>query len=399
MKLYLLVMAAASVFGFLKAVAVANIVSIDGFGNYASVLGAAMFLTMALSLGEIEATIKRFPRLWVDEKRGDIQQQSRRIGRSMLIRSVTILAVLSAGALVLGQQNQLPAVTMIVALGFAGILVRLESAQVLAVGNSGLIARFSLARATFAIIAASAGAAMFGWHGAIGGEIVAAAATIIQAKLSLRPFLGAKNRVPNGAVGALNRDTHLYAAALFSSAPAMLDRGIVATTAGLAIAGQYGFAMIIAQVGQVMANIIGQRVGPGIIRQRKREPNNPTAGLAGMFKACGVIVALSIVASAAFLLVSHTGLGAGLAEKYQITSLTTLLAGVLGGTSVLVVIEYAVIAADRERDVLVGSAVALAIFGVGFAAVAAMGGGVDAFVSVACLARLIQVGWLVRSAI
>lgn len=392
MKLYILFMGTASVLGFVKSALVATILSAHDFGNYGMTLGAAMFLTMALSFGLIEATIKRFPRLWVERDRTAINAATRRIRMALFSRTAALLPLVVIGAIVLNPRPDLLAWGCVVVLGYAGILGRLESAQILAIGSNSLIARFSLLRSTFAITAATGGAVLFGWRGALIGELFAATATVIQARYSLRPHLSVG---PAGPLSKdkLEEDRGLYASALLASAPTMLDRSAIAAASGAAIAGQYGFAMLLAQVGQVVVNIVCQKVGPSIIRSRKITGNG-RAGSKMMLLACATVIGVSILTAGGVISAMALGIGADLISKYALSPTIVLIACASGAMSVFVIMEYAVIALDREQEVLRASGVAFLVFAIGLGVTALVRGPVEYYLLTGLLARAAQSIWL-----
>jgi O-antigen/teichoic acid export membrane protein len=377
-------MAFAAALGFAKVVVLAKLLPSADFGNYVMVLGASALLTMVLPFGLIEGTIKRFPRLWVDGAKGEMRAESRHIALAVLVPTGGLVALLLP-VWWFRPDIVVPCLLGVV-LGYVGILARVESALIQAIGAPRLLGQFSVFRAVTALALALLGGWLGDWRGAIAGEVVAALLSVLQAKIALRPHLGHPSgvRLPASRV----RDRGLYLSAVLTSATTMADRGIINLLSGAALAGSYGFVMILPQAGQVVTNIIGQRVGPGLIRSQKRTGRLDAAQL---LKAAALVVGAALALTVAALAMSL--FGEDLLVKYRVGAVAIILAGFICASYFHVILEYALISLNRERSVLVAGLSAFVVFATGFL----LAQGLIGYLLAALATRLVQTLWLLAA--
>ena len=85
---YLVIMSAAAMLALIRGFVVAGILDVASFGLYAAILATGMFSSAFVSFGEIERTIKRFPRLWlVEHHRYSVIDQADKSAFVMLFRA------------------------------------------------------------------------------------------------------------------------------------------------------------------------------------------------------------------------------------------------------------------------------------------------------------------------
>lgn len=382
----------ASGLGFAKVGALAHILTQADFGNYAMAVGAAMLLTMLLSVGLIEGTIKRFPRLWVDGDRSAMVADTRAISLTLLKRVVLLSLGLTAIVLMLGRMDDAKPLLLGVLMGYAGILARLSSTLILAIGSGPLLRDFTVYRAVFALAAALGGGALMGWIGAMIGEVIALFATVLHAHYLLKPYLANANGASHmNSEGTANGQ--LYVASVLTAGSMMLDRLLVNFASGAAMAGSYAFAMILAQIGQLMTNIIGQRVGPAIIRLARRT-GSPRSGIDLLMRTAIGMAAVSLAIIVAAIIASRIDPIAGMIGKYQVGDRSIMITGAICFFYLYVILEYALIAYDRERDVLSASLASSTVFGAAIAIAWGAGGKLDYYLLAALATRATQTLWL-----
>lgn len=388
MPAYIVIMGLAAALGLAKLVLLSYFLPAESFGYYATVAGISAVLTAILSFGRIEATIKTFPRAWADGRPEMLIGQSKAIAGTITKGTLPLAVAGCAGAgWAFGAEGFVIALLSAL-LGYGAVIARLVSALNLSTGDTRLIQNFSLFRSAFTIVVALGGAMLWGWQGAIAGEVLAAAATVafgLSAIRGLMPFDAA--RVPDPA------DRHLYLSSLLTNASLMGDRPVVAMLAGPAVAAIYAFTMMIAQMGQVFVNIIGQKMGPTIIQRLRGHDGLPAAlrymalGLAATaFVAVGIFVAA--------MLALQFPAGAALFEKYQVGPALIATACLIGVSYFYVVMEYAVVARDREGFVLLASAAAALTFVAGAALAYIGNSGAAGYIAAIGAARAAQVGAL-----
>lgn len=381
-------MGLAAALGLAKLVLLSYFLPAESFGYYATVAGISAVLTAILSFGRIEGTIKPFPRAWADGHPEILIGQSKAIAGTITKGAIPLALIGCAGAGAAFGMEGFATALLSAFLGYGSVLARLVSALNLSTGDTRLIQNFSLFRSAFTIIVALGGAMLWGWQGAVAGEVVAAGATVafgLSAIRRLMPFDAA--RLPDPV------DRHLYLSSLLTNASLMGDRPVVALLAGPAVAGVYAFTMMIAQMGQVFVNIIGQKMGPTIIQLLRGRD-----GLASAIRYMAPGLAATAVVAAGIFVAATVALqfpaGAALFDKYRVGPMLIATACLIGISYFYVVMEYAVVARDREPFVLAASAGAAVTFIVGAYIAYLSGSGAFGYVAAIGAARAAQLGIL-----
>lgn len=392
MPAFMFWMLIASGLGLTKMVLIAKILQPGDFGNYAMLMSGSMLLTMVLSFGLIEGTIKRFPRLWVDSAISQIKADIRDIAvavtrRSVILGGITLLALMILGRIDLG----LPILFGIL-LGFTGLLVRLVSSVQLAIGDIKLLAKFSVFRSAAAFAIAALGAWQFGWVGAVSGELIALGLTVAQGAMAVSPRLGGGG----GTVPVMEptiSDHRLYIGSVLTSGTMMADRGLINIVSGPAAAGSYGFIMILTQMGQIVLNIMAQKIGPEIIRDAKVK-GSTSGAFHVIIRTAAVTILIAIAGTVTALMLQDLPAVAPLVEKYSVSSTSIILAGTICVFYLYVLLEYVLIAANREGSVVNASCAAALMFAIGFTVASAYGGLVEYYMAAALATRVVQTIWL-----
>ena len=272
MPAFIIYMAGAAGIGLFKVLLVAGILPKEMFGNYVAIASGAMLLTMVMSAGLIEGTIKRFPRLWSENKADQIVTDVFSILSKVVLRTTVISAIAAIGMLLSGRIDLLIVILPGVFLGGAGLVIRLLSSAQLAIGSLNLLITFSMFRALVTFLFVVIGAWAFGFFGAVFGEVAAVIAVITQAWMGLKRYLVWKNSASK--LSPSDRpDYRLYIGSVMTSGTMLADRPLVNLLSGSALAGSYGFAMITAQISQMLINIISQKLGPAFIKATQDKGN------------------------------------------------------------------------------------------------------------------------------
>lgn len=388
MPVYFIMMGAAAAFGFAKLLVLALVMPAAQFGSYAGAAGAATVVSALLSFGLLEGTIKRFPRYWADGETGMLVGASKWM--SLHVTKLTLagsLLAVPAGYLIAGMDGVVFTV-LAVPLALITLIGRVVSALNLSIGDAGLIWRYSFIRSISAFVLVPLGGYFFGWIGALVGEIAAMALIMVQGTWSLR------HRLPFGAEPVkAPADYNLYTSALLVNIIGSGDRAVVAALAGPAIAGAYAFALMFAQIGQVVVNILAQKTGPQIIKvQRAGASLRPTLRLLSLPATAIVGTSLALLA-VAFVGVNFE-VGNALLAKYDIDLLDVGIACFISITFLCVVLEYAVVAIDRERVVTLAAWSAAVVLVIGAGTAWTQGAAATGYLLAMAIAKSIQLAIL-----
>lgn len=275
---YIGVMSFAAMLALLRGFAIAGILDIASFGLYATILATGMFLSALVSFGEIERTIKSFPRLWmVEGLRRTVVDQADKSARVMVLRSTGVVLLLVACGFfdALKYFSEMAVFAVLIALNVA--LSSLYASAIRATGEIELLARNTLIRAVLVILFGLSGAYLFGWKGAIIGEVAATMVgalitrySVVQKAPTQRHHDSLGESSHNDVVEGLlvDRGLWLFWAGLLASAPVYLDRAFVASVLGAEVVGTFGFLMLFVTGANALTGIISQKIGPQLIKMQ-----------------------------------------------------------------------------------------------------------------------------------
>lgn len=389
----------ASALGFFKFLALAYMMPAQDYGQYVSYFGIATFASLLVSFGLTEKTVKEYPRRWVSGQHHLILKDAATIGRTLGLRflflgvmclSFSFLGIISIDPLV---------VILMVLLGLSTGLLALIASLYRAVGSKITLKNFTLLRSSLTVCFALPAGSLLGWQGAISGDIVGSFMVIIFAIWQIpRLYRNEFSVFPTAGVTASTENGHyqIYFANLAVAPQSMLDRAWISNSIGPASAGSFGLIMLIPQAVQLLGNVVVQHIGPLIIKLVHLKELDVDRQSTIRFNAL-LLAVFSIVLTVAVLLAKHVSYLDYLFAKFEISNISLILAGVIACGQIYGLIEFHLIARDRENDVLVASLVSGLIFVISFAAASAAQAGVEWFLAGACLARWGQV-WLLRGA-
>ena len=272
---YIVIMSVAAMLALIRGFVVAGILDVASFGLYATILATGMFLSALVSFGEIERTIKSFPRLWmVEHHRRSVIDQADKSAFVMLFRAGgLLLLLLTCGFFdAIRYFAEMGIFVVLIALNVA--LSSLYASAIRATTEIELLARNTLLRALIVIVFGLSGAYFFGWQGAIVGEVSATILGTLITRHSViqktKIFIQDKNIACESDTGSIPSDNGLwlFAAGLLASAPVYLDRAFVASVLGPAMVGTFGFLMLFVTSANTLTGIVVQKIGPQLIKMQ-----------------------------------------------------------------------------------------------------------------------------------
>lgn len=363
--LFLAVMLGAAAATMLRMVVAAGLLPVADFGTYATIAATGAFLASILSFGSIETTIKNFPRM-VGAGRGDeLLPEAHRILRHLIFRAILCGGPAYIAGLVLDVEwLRLGGLSFFFALGTAYSLL-LASMQ-RAAGTSTTLAAGTTLR-SLSVFAAVAIAAQWGdvtivLIAEIGTSVAACLVSewLFFRRGKIQPV--AKDVIPHITVSGTDGLLLFFSNSLVSM-PFYLDRLFVTSVMGLTEGGRYAVLALFLVAGSLIVNTLAQRVGPEAIRLVQNDGTHRSAGrLILVWSAVASIVWLVVIGIAAAIIAA--GLLPAEFHRYQIDPgllLPIAVSGVLLNTGML---EFLLIALDRERQMLRAA--------IGFAAAVAM---------------------------
>jgi O-antigen/teichoic acid export membrane protein len=389
----------ASALGFIKLLGLAAVLSAQDYGNYVVCFGIAIFSSLLISFGLTEKTIKEYPRQWASGHRETILSDATRIAVILVFRffiAGTACVMLSILGLI--PQDYI-LVILATILGLSTALLSLVGSLYRAVGSQNATHNFTLLRSSANLGIALLAGSLLGWQGAVGGDIVANLIGVLFAVWQFSRLF--KNTTDAELPAAFSKSTEnghyqIYLSNLAGAPQTTIDKAWVNSALGPLFAGSYGVITLIPQAAQLLVNVIVQHIGPLVIKlvHLKQDDSNQKNNIG--FNAA-LLILFSIVVTVTALICKRVPYFDYLFSKFLITDTSLVLAGVIACGQFYSLIEFHLIARDRERDVLTASLVSGLIFITSFTAASATHVGVEWFLAGACLARWGQV-WMLRRA-
>ena len=389
----------ASSLGFVKVIALAYSLDVEAYGVYIAIFGVSTLAGAIASFGLLERTIKLYPRQWAAGKQLQILADAKLIVKRLLFRFLVFgfVGVIITNAI--GLPFSWIEVISVGLLGLGSAWLSVFASLFRAVGSRIALQKFSIWRSGLACVFALIGGWRWGWSGAIAGDVLASSATACFAIGSLKKLYARMPDIQRDS-GSLEKNEEvdsghddLYFANMISAATVMADRALVGSSLGPAAAGAYGVIMLMPQVFQMLVNVISQYIGPLVIKlvylQRSDQSKFSELRLQSILLSLLAVICVVFVLLARRLSFIET-----LFDKYAISDLALILAGLISAGQIYCLIEFHLIAYDCERQVFVASFWAGLLFLMLFAIGAYQSLAVEYFVAAAAMARWQQVGML-----
>lgn len=362
------VMGLASILSLLRGFALAALLSPAAFGGYAVVVALGAFSAIVLSAGQVEATMKSFPRLWSEQKTGSVLSLSDRIAVRLALRAAGAVAIVLPLAWVLGYGNASGKIVAVGTLALSTSLTSLYMSAHRASLDLASMAPVTLQRAALALAMGCIGGWILSWPGAVAGEFCGA---VLGSYLSRRKAmqLSVLSRSDHSAAPAAahqhGKKRHdggiwFFAAAVTAAIPAYLDRVFVAHQWSLTDAGRYGFLLLFVTGANVFAGIVAQKVGPQLIRMAHLGDRvGSQIRLVCRWIAVNVALYLfgMVLVGCLLLMGDITGLG----RKYGIALADITVVAALCAMQVMILIEWLLISRDNEKQVYLATALHLVV--------------------------------------
>lgn len=389
----------ASALGFIKLLSLAYVLSSDEFGRYVTYFGVASFVSVFVSFGLNEKTIKDYPRRWAVGERKSILNDVIKVGGILCLR-LLIIGAISLGISYFDLINiELQAIILMMILALSTSLLTLTASVYRAVGSQLRLQNFTLLRSVAVFSFAMAGGTLLGWQGAIAGDILGGVIGLGYALWEL-PSLCRDQPSIVSKIGSLsvteNGHHQIYFANLVVAPQSMLDKAWISHTIGPFFAGSYGVVMLIPQVVQLLANVVVQHIGPLVIKlvhldQSTVNRQSTIAFNAAMLTIFSLLLTVAASVAKRIPYLNHFFI------KYDISDLSLVMVGVIACSQIYGLIEFHLIARDREQDIFNASIVSFVIFIVTFSLAAEFKADVEWFLAGIGAARWGQV-WLLRRA-
>lgn len=394
---YLIVMAIAAGISLVRGFAVASVLLPEEFASYAIAVALGTFLSNFLSFGLIESTIKQFPRLTA----AGAAESLLPLAHSVVVRltkraALTLPVFLIAGLCIGGQYAEAAVAVLFVGYGVAVTSVAASLQRALL--DTKYVALGTSVRALTALLLAVLGAVAFGFEGAIAGEVcgalLGAAASRSIASRTVAESAGrfaVANFKPKEV--RAERGITLFAAYSAVAAPAYFDRAYVAAVFTQAETSSYALMGLLLTGASVLVNIVGQKVGPQLIRDQSAGISASQLAKLAMRWSIAVI-GLWVMAVGCVALGIFFGPVADLFAKYEVSSSLLIAIAGLGCVQVSALFEFILVANDMERTFLALASGYLCLVGVIAAAVPVAGVSLVGFIVLLAIAKLIYLAAL-----
>lgn len=394
----------ASSLGLIKFLVLAHIMSSVDYGQYVALFGVAAMLSIVMSFGQIEGTTKLYPRWWIEGEAPKILIHAR--GISLILAKRFSLAMILALAIVsYGQLSySFGDIFLIGALGFLTSLLALIASLYRAIGSTKALQKFNLYRSSFAFVLSIFGGWTLGWQGALAGDLTSCILIVIYASYQVRKLCVLHIQSPvilqsdneSATVVTDSGASHLYLSNLFISSTTLLDKAWIGAALGATMAGAYSVIALIPMIAQLIVNIVAQYVGPLVIKFAHLKHNDKSRISALRLQAVLLII-FSTLLTVCALFAKRTPYIESFFMKYEISDFSLILAGSLAAMQIYGLIEFHLIAQDRETDILKGSFFGLALFVCLFGFATWNSLGLEWFIASAALSKLLQVFILQRA--
>lgn len=339
----------------LRGFLVASLVPLQDFGLFAILIAIGIFCSTLLGLGQIEGTMKAFPRAWSIGQARQVCLASDALAHKILVRAVAAVILACLIFSLTGHTEKIKMVLMVAGISIGAALMGIYSSMLRASGDLKQLGRSTFTRSFLALFFCSAGAFTFGWLGAIVGELFASIIAAIQARSTGRRLIDLKENSENtvkadnlNMTQSLSDGRWLLFAMLVISIPFYLDRLFIAALFDSSVAGQYSFLMLFVTGASTFAGIIVQKVGPDLVKgaQRKMEFSYQCK-IALRWMSIHVIV--MTIGIGAFGILTLVGPLKFLGEQYQISIGLILVTILIASMQSSVILDWLLISKDHER--------------------------------------------------
>jgi O-antigen/teichoic acid export membrane protein len=402
LKTFVFWMLLASGMGFIKLLSLAYVMPVDEYGQYVAYFGVATLTATLVSMGIVEKTIKAYPRQWVTGQRYNIFYDAFMIAGLISARLLVVCILL----IIISYFHSLPVtistIILTLALSLGTSVLALIGSLYRAAGSQKALQNFSWWRSFATLSVALPCGAIFGWQGALAGEIAANVLGItigvrqlkvLYQNIQLNPETISMNSAETLAASVDRGHFQLYFANLAVLVVTMVDKAWLGATLGASLAGTYGIVMLIPQVAQLIVNVIVQYTGPLIIKSAHLNQKN-TSKVDSVEFQTGFLALFSFILVVGACIAKRLPLLSYIFEKFAISDISLFIVGFIATGHIYNILEFHLIARNRERDVLMASIFSFMVFILLFSALSIYCVAIEWFLAAMALSRWTQVLYL-----
>jgi hypothetical protein len=273
-SLYISVMTLASGLSLVRGFFVAGLLDLPSFGLYATIVATGMFFASLVSFGEIERTIKAFPRLWVECQFNEVLKRTDRSAKKLFGRVLLIICLLLGFLLVDSLVHEVKIGLLVILVALNSATASLYASAIRATGGVNILARNALFRSIIVLAFGLLGAFYFSWQGAILGEALGYQIGSLVTRFSLVRQIKLETRNTDNferskqAILAPDGKLWLFFGALFLAIPTFLDRAFISLVYDKSTVGTLGFLMLFVTGSSTLTGIIAQKAGPQLVKMQ-----------------------------------------------------------------------------------------------------------------------------------
>ena len=345
--LFLGVMLGSSGLTIARMLAVAWLMPVESFALYTIIVATAAFGATMLSFGEVEATVKSFPRLVADGAEHALLPEGRRV-----LMIVVRRAVLAGSPLVaLGLASEIDwlwqagvGCLFAVATAHASLVASMQRA----LGHpvrlaAGTALRAVMVLTTVVLAAGSADPATV----LVAEALAVIGSCLISEWVFIRRHAGSGSHVTRALDAADRRDgRRLFVAYAMASAPFYLDRLYMSGTLGATEAGRYAVLALLLSGAALLVGTVVQRVGPDVIRIV--HAGNPRTAVRHVMLWSAAVTALWLTGMALLALLITAGAVPAQLQNYAVEPAMLAPVAAAGVLLNAGMVEFLLLAADRE---------------------------------------------------
>lgn len=392
-SLFLVLMLGASGLTMLRMILLSGLLEPIDFALYATIIATGTFFSPILSFGAVEHTVKSFPRLAEDGRLDALNWHAWQTFKRLLQRAAIGLPLVVLGYAIDSTWLVYAGLTLLYALGTA--TTSLLASMQRALNHPVRLVSGTILRTATVFVCVVGFARMASVPQIVGIEIIATLlASVLSWVLFFRQYSRSDAREQDKAAPRRRDGILIFLAYSAVAAPFYLDRLFVTAVLGGQSAAQYAVLALFLTAASLLVNTVAQRVGPTAVRLAHRDGDGHRA-----FRQVGraviliSILWLGLMAAAAgafaFLELPHA------IARYRIEPemlIPITLSGILLNSALL---EFLLIALDREREFVASALTFLAVTLIGAAIFAIAGGRLVTLIWILTGCRAIYVAGLI----
>jgi len=346
---YIFFMTSSAGLGFLKFIVLSKILDPSDFGNYASLFGIATILSLVMSFGLIEETIKDYPRKWKLNEKNEILMDAKKVSLIISRRFFLCSSIFFLASFLLHLPFTAIEIFLVATVGLLTSLFSLMSSIIRAGESKKEIASFSFLRYFSVFCMAWIGCVYLGWKGAFFGDI-AGSILVLLLKMHNLSKKSEKNKIRKTTpvfdpLRTLN-GKYLFGSYILTAFTMNADKSLINLSLGPEASGSYAVIMIVPLIVQNLVNIFTQYLGPRIINKADKNYSKTVVSKTLFF-----ITILSLLATVFLLLSKKLCFFDSYFSKYNIKNSEIILSGLISITYISNLLEFNFIARDREKSI------------------------------------------------